>query len=263
MADDNRSAEEFALGDWSFSVPANELRRGEMRRRLEPRAARTLELLCQKRGAIVSQEKIVSEVWGGRAVSTNSVPVVIRDLRQALEDDARIPRYIETVAKRGYRLLNVRPLTPSAPVLRPSSRSRTWTVAALPLLAAILIIAFVGSSRDPASVLVMADVVNDTGRTEFDPLARATSEVILVNLKRLEKVEVSRLQSGEPKGEAVVMKSRLVIWSGKPTVMLSVEDEKGIVIWTGMTSGGEDVIPRDVARAIANLSDVLQLRSGG
>jgi DNA-binding winged helix-turn-helix (wHTH) protein len=93
------------IGAWTFEAGANELRRDGERRRLEHRAAVTLELLCRRPGEIVTTEDILAQVWNGRAISPNSVPVVISDLRQALEDDARSPRYIETVAKRGYRLM--------------------------------------------------------------------------------------------------------------------------------------------------------------
>src|SRR5688500_10958161 len=113
-----------SIGDWTFDPDANELHRGDERRRLEHRAARTLELLCSRPGQVVTPDEIVAHVWNGRAISANSVPVVISDLRQALEDDARSPRYIETVAKRGYRLLGERPAEAPPPArgnrLRPT-----------------------------------------------------------------------------------------------------------------------------------------------
>src|SRR2546430_2002138 len=93
-----------AIGDWRFHAGEDELRRPGERRKLEHRAARTLELLCGRRGEVVSREAILEAVWQGRAVSPNSVAIVISDLREALGDDARSPRHIETVAKRGYRL---------------------------------------------------------------------------------------------------------------------------------------------------------------
>ena len=56
MADSDPSGRtSFRIGDWTFSPAANELHRGEARRKLEHRAARTLELLCRRRGSVVSQ----------------------------------------------------------------------------------------------------------------------------------------------------------------------------------------------------------------
>ena len=93
------------IGEWEFDAESGELTRGRDRRRLEPRAAKALVLLCEAQGGLVSQEKLIAEVWDGRALSENSVPVVISQLRRVLGDDARKPILIETVPKRGYRLV--------------------------------------------------------------------------------------------------------------------------------------------------------------
>ena len=61
-------------------------------------------MLCEAGGDVVSQEQLIDGVWQGRALSENSVAVVIGQLRRALDDDAREPRLIETIPKRGYRL---------------------------------------------------------------------------------------------------------------------------------------------------------------
>jgi DNA-binding winged helix-turn-helix (wHTH) protein len=252
---------ECRIGDWTFSPAANELSRGETRRKLEHRAARTLELLCSRRGAIVSHEEIVREIWNGRAISPNSVPVVISDLRQALGDDARDPRHIETVAKRGYRLLaddpapDVAAATP-APA-RPSRRRLALLGLALLLAAALLYFAAT-LSRPGLQTLIVTRVENATGSAGYQPLADATSEVILANARRIEGVEVYR----EPPGgdRALTLGARLIIWSGRPTVMMSASDPSGAVIWTGMTSGKEDLIPPEVAAAMKDLSAKLAKR---
>src|SRR3954451_24295020 len=92
------------IGAWEFSPATGELRRRTDLRRLEPRAAKALEMLCEAGGEIVSQEQVIDGVWQGRSLSENSVAVVIGQLRRALDDDAREPRLIETIPKRGYRL---------------------------------------------------------------------------------------------------------------------------------------------------------------
>ena len=108
------------IGEWHFHPGSGELRRGSDVRRLEPRAARTLELLLEARGSVVSHERLIHEVWSGRTLSENSVAVVVGQLRRALGDDARDPRLIETIPKRGYRLIG----QPSTLASRPSRR--TW-----------------------------------------------------------------------------------------------------------------------------------------
>ena len=88
------TGEEHHIGDWRFDVAGAALVGPTGERRLEHRAARTLELLCRRRGETVTHREILAEVWESRAVSRNSVAVVIADLRRLLGDDAGDPRHI-------------------------------------------------------------------------------------------------------------------------------------------------------------------------
>jgi tetratricopeptide (TPR) repeat protein len=81
---------------------------------VEPKVMEVLVHLAGRRGEVVSKEELVREVWEGRFVSDDVVWRSIRELRRALGDDARsaTPR-IETIPKRGYRLLIPEPSPPS------------------------------------------------------------------------------------------------------------------------------------------------------
>jgi DNA-binding winged helix-turn-helix (wHTH) protein len=259
----------FAIGEWTFSTAANELRRGELRKRLEHRSARALELLCRQRGSIVTQEDLVREVWSGRAISANSVPVVISDLRQALGDDAREPRHIETVSKRGYRLLPQEELTAdpqqAEPVDEGKRKRPVWLLAAPALLVVAITLWVVGNGQVAGGpTLIVSAMVNATGSERYRPLASATDAVILADAQKLRGIRVVEGAPGitYPK-DAVRLDARLVIWSGRPTVMLSAHDARGAVLWTGMTSGHEDLIPGEVAKALEKLPPALgRARSG-
>jgi TolB-like protein/DNA-binding winged helix-turn-helix (wHTH) protein/Flp pilus assembly protein TadD len=72
---------------------------------LTPLATRVLEHLAERPGQVVASEELVDSVWQRRVVGDEAVYRVIADIRQALQDDAKRPRYIETIRKRGYRLL--------------------------------------------------------------------------------------------------------------------------------------------------------------
>ncbi|HKH46404.1 MAG TPA: winged helix-turn-helix domain-containing protein [Thermoanaerobaculia bacterium] len=76
---------------------------------VEPKVMEVLVHLAERRGEVVSKEELVRAVWEGRFVSDDVVWRSIRELRRALGDDAR--GAIETIPKRGYRLVE-----PSAPV---------------------------------------------------------------------------------------------------------------------------------------------------
>jgi TolB-like protein/DNA-binding winged helix-turn-helix (wHTH) protein/Flp pilus assembly protein TadD len=72
---------------------------------LTPRAFDVLRLLIQKRGHVVEKQEIFDEVWKDTFVSDNALTKIIKEIRHALDDDANHPHYIETVPKRGYRLI--------------------------------------------------------------------------------------------------------------------------------------------------------------
>lgn len=73
--------------------------------RLEPKVMAVLVELARHRGRVVSKERLIDEVWPGTHVGEAALSRCISELRRALGDDARNPRFIETLPKRGYRLL--------------------------------------------------------------------------------------------------------------------------------------------------------------
>jgi DNA-binding winged helix-turn-helix (wHTH) protein/WD40 repeat protein len=72
---------------------------------LEPRAMDLLVYLAETAGEVVSRRQILDGVWQQEFVDDVTLSSSIARLRKALDDDARNPRYIETLSKRGYRML--------------------------------------------------------------------------------------------------------------------------------------------------------------
>jgi DNA-binding winged helix-turn-helix (wHTH) protein len=239
----------FTIGPWTFSPADNELRQGGETRRLEDRAARTLELLCAHRGETVAAETIVERVWNGRQLSPNSLAVVISQLRAALGDNARTPRYIETVAKRGYRL--------QAPGEEAAPRARRWRAAALIALLLLLAAALFAWSRRSAAepVILYAPVANETGAVGYDPLTTSVNELLLTELKRTGLRVVQ--QGSAPGGRRVALSAKLILWTGNPTVTLSATDvATGEVVWSEMAQSPPSSFPRGMredAEALAAL----------
>jgi DNA-binding winged helix-turn-helix (wHTH) protein/tetratricopeptide (TPR) repeat protein len=73
--------------------------------KLEPRQMQVLIMLVEHAAKIVSTEQMLIEIWRGTFYGDNPVQKAVSQLRTALKDDARAPRYIETIPKRGYRLI--------------------------------------------------------------------------------------------------------------------------------------------------------------
>jgi DNA-binding response OmpR family regulator len=80
-------------------------RRGEVVE-LTPKEFDLLVALLERRGAVISRQELLKEVWGygNASVNTRTVDVHLSELRRKLEHDPANPRYILTVRKAGYRL---------------------------------------------------------------------------------------------------------------------------------------------------------------
>ena len=99
---DNNS---FDLADWRVSPHEGLVSRGDEVVHLEPLAMEVLVYLARHAGEVVSRELLEKEVWRGAVVSYDAVTNTIIKLRKALQDDARQPRYIATIPKKGYQLI--------------------------------------------------------------------------------------------------------------------------------------------------------------
>ena len=74
---------------------------------LAPRAFDLLAALARRKGEVVSRAELMREVWGHRAeIESRTVDTHISDIRREIEDDPNNPRYLVTVWKTGYRLLD-------------------------------------------------------------------------------------------------------------------------------------------------------------
>ena len=83
--------------------------------RVDRKAMQVLLCLARSTGQEVTKEELFAAVWPGQAVSEDVLPVAVRTLRRALGDDAKAPRFIETIPRVGYRLIApVRPATVAA-----------------------------------------------------------------------------------------------------------------------------------------------------
>ena len=120
MSNFNReSCRDFILGNWHVYPSINRIRQGERVVRIQHLSMQVLVYLAQRPRIVATYDELLDSLWPGRVTSEEAVHRRIADLRRHLEDDSRSPDYIETIPKRGYRLVsNIRPLTEPA-MLRP------------------------------------------------------------------------------------------------------------------------------------------------
>jgi TolB-like protein/DNA-binding winged helix-turn-helix (wHTH) protein/Flp pilus assembly protein TadD len=93
------------VGDWIVDPALDTISRGEERQKLEPRTMRLLMRLVDSDGAVVSQDKLLAEVWTGVIVGPASVYQAVSQLRKILGDTDLEPAYIATIPRKGYRLV--------------------------------------------------------------------------------------------------------------------------------------------------------------
>ena len=94
-----------SFGAFRLRPQTGELWRDGTEVRLTPRAAAVLALLVERAQEIVTKQELLDSVWEGSAVGDEALTSCVQELRRALDDDAREPRYIETRHRRGYRLI--------------------------------------------------------------------------------------------------------------------------------------------------------------
>ncbi len=199
--------EEFCLGPWQVRPRANEIRaashgpggsvwkvfgrRKKLTRRVEPKAMRVLLALAARPGEFVSKDQLIRQVWDGRAVCDDVLTRAVHQLRVALDDEPRNPKFIQTRNNAGYRLLET-------PVV-PSRHHPIATVGALAagvlLLATAAYFTWHRAQQTPSveqQQLTLAVLpfmqLSSTDRNQY--LSAAMTEALILNLARLPHVSV-------------------------------------------------------------------------
>ncbi len=95
----------LAFGDFAIDRADERLLGPQGPVRLGHKAYRVLLLLAEQEGRLLTKDALFASVWDGTLVGESALTSVIKELRRALGDESRTPRYIESVYGRGYRLL--------------------------------------------------------------------------------------------------------------------------------------------------------------
>ena len=99
------STHSFRIGDWQVFPDQDRICHDTEAVHLEPRMMELLVYLARRAGRVVSKNEIIDAVWQQQIVSNSALSRCMALLRKSIGDDARQPTYIETIPKRGYRLI--------------------------------------------------------------------------------------------------------------------------------------------------------------
>ena len=100
-----QATKEIEFGQFRLDLTNECLWHGTRAISLRPKAFAVLRILIESPGQLVSKEKVLDSVWPGTFVGDAVLKDNIRQLREALNDDAGSPAYIETAHRRGYRFI--------------------------------------------------------------------------------------------------------------------------------------------------------------
>jgi adenylate cyclase len=175
---------QFKVADWEVDPASGAIRQGEIAHKLEPRVMDLLVVLAQQPGEVLPREELESKVWSGMVVGYDALSSAMIKLRKALGDDPHQPRYIETLPKKGYRLIapvqaveatveNPDIPTDTQPTIIPQTtaffRKPSWQIIAGALL--ILVVGLLGWQLYKRSVPEIDDVALLTQRTDTPAIA--------------------------------------------------------------------------------------------
>ena len=94
-----------SFGPYRLDVENHQLWRGVQEVRITGKAFVVLRYLVDHPGQLATKDDLFTAAWPETVVSEATLVSGIQELRQALRDDAKNPRYIETVHRRGYRFI--------------------------------------------------------------------------------------------------------------------------------------------------------------
>src|SRR5690348_615569 len=107
----------YRFGVFELDPRTGELRKQGIRIKLQDQPLQILSLLIRHPGELVTREEIQKKLWapGTYVDYDNAINSAVRKLRDALGDGSENPRFIETLARRGYRFIGTLTVQPEPP----------------------------------------------------------------------------------------------------------------------------------------------------
>ena len=140
----------FQVGEWSINPNSGIAQRQDERVHLEPKACELLCYLVMRRGEVVSRNELLQAVWPDVVVGDEAITNAIAKLRRSLHDDPKSPWLIETIPKKGYRIIAI--VSESATTVTAARRPAYRTAGAALVVAAILLVVFFATTRSPGPI---------------------------------------------------------------------------------------------------------------
>lgn len=236
----------FDFGPWTVIPERGLIRDGENEHKIEPLVMDVFVVLASHGGEVVTKDQLIEEVWDGRPQTDDVITRCISALRRGLGDDARHPKFIETVQRRGYRVM-LPVVTPEAEATDQRPRRESvrpdLVMIAVGFIAVVVIawFALLPPSSPPAgedsSIAVFPfDCLHDAS-SPSEHLCFGFAEEAINSLKQVEGMQIVRKRTPyDPDlaiGEDSIITGSVQIISDGVRVAARLEDAaSGIVRWS-------------------------------
>ncbi len=262
-------AQVFRFGVFELDVRSGELRRHGLKVRLHAQSFQILRALLMRPAEVVTRDELRRLLWTADTLVDFEVGLnsAVRKLREALDDSADNPRFVETVPRHGYRFIasavgsalagprerpveqpsvlaaDVTAVSPAEPLavparITPQSRARRWRAAALLLvplvgMAAVayrsgLLRPWDATADVPIRSLVVLPFENLTGDDAHDYFADSVTDAVTAHLAQVDGVDVISRTSARQYKQTV---KRL------PQIRTELDNVEGVVEGTVQRSG--------------------------
>lgn len=282
----------YQVGNWTIDPSSGVAQHGDKKVHLEPKACELLTYLALRAGQVVSRVELLEKIWPGVIVGDEVVTNTIAKLRRCLKDEPKSPRLIETLPKKGYRI--IAPVT-ECPKGEGSSTKMfpAWIKLVLVLIAAVVLVIILSvlitpepDTTDNVSYLlpgkpsiVVLPFVNLSNDSDQEYFVDGMTEDLITDLSRISGLFViARNTSFSYKGVTInPMKLRRVLGvqylvegsvrkvKSKLRINIQLIDtETGRHVWTDRYDGNldevftiQDKISANIVKALSvNLTDI-------
>ncbi len=189
---------DFQVGTWLVQPKLNSISGNGKTVHVEPKMMQVLVCLAEHTGDVVGKEHLIGVVWADTFVTDDVLTRAIAELRKVVDDDAHEPRVIQTIPKRGYRLI-----APVERLTEPSVSSVHKLVPAIVVVAVLILAAYLirpnwfgrksGIAFNPRDWVLVARFENRTGEAIFDGTLEYALEHELCNSKFVNVVPRERI----------------------------------------------------------------------
>ncbi len=258
VPESTENASVMQFGVFEVDLQAGELRKSGLRIKLQEQPFQILALLLERPGRVVTREELRQRLWPADTFVDfdHSLNSAVKKLRQALGDDSDNPRFIETLPRRGYRLIV--PVTGAVPAsehpvdeIPPTATKRRKASHYGLLIAAVVIVALgalavwktIPRPRSAPRVLRFTQLTND-GQGKSGPMATDGSRIYFNEALPGQRILIcSGVHQGwrgcSPLGAAqAAFRTRSISKDGTELLVASDDGSNSCSLWVQPVAGG-------------------------